>query len=329
MKKLFTLFLALAASVGTLFAANGKCGANLTWDLTDGVLTISGSGDMTHWEWEGDVPGYSYHESITSVIIGDGVTSIGYLAFYQCTGLTSVTIGNSVTGIGDYAFAMCIGLTSVTIPASVTGIGGGAFNACTGMTSMVVENGNTVYDSRDNCNAIIETASNTLVAGCQNTIIPNSVTGIGAGAFAYCSGLTSIEIPNSVTIIGDGAFGECTGLTSIEIPNSAKSIGGWAFYGCIGLTSVTCKAVVPPTCGGDPFAKVEKSIPLYVPENSVYAYKVATEWENFTNIQGRIFEALDEITNDKSQMTNKVIKDGRLLILRADHTYTLTGQEVK
>ena len=274
----------------------GKCGDNLTWDLTDGVLTISGSGDMAHWEWEGDVPWYSYHESITSVIIEDGVTSIGYLAFYNCTGLTSVTIGNSVTGIEEAAFAACIGLTSVTIPASVTGIGGGAFNACTGMTSMVVENGNTVYDSRDNCNAIIETASNTLVAGCQNTIIPNSVTGIGTGAFAYCSS-----------------------LTSIEIPNSAKRIGGWAFAQCTGLTSVTCKAVVPPTCGGDPFAEVEKSIPLYVPENSVYAYKVATEWEYFTNIQGRIFEAIENISGNLEGF-HKILHDAQILILRGEKT---------
>ena len=126
-KKLFTLFLALAASVGTLFAVNGTCGANLTWDLTDGVLTISGSGDMTTWEWEEEIPWYSYHESITSVIIGDGVTSIGYLAFYNCTGLTSVTIPNSVTVIGEISFLACAGLTSIVIPASVTGIGLGCF----------------------------------------------------------------------------------------------------------------------------------------------------------------------------------------------------------
>ena len=118
-KKLFTLFRALAASVGTLFAANGKCGANLTWDFTDGVLTISGSGDMTHWEWEEEIPWYSYHESITTVIIGDSVTSIGYMAFYNCTGLTSVTIGNSVTGIGEISFFACTGLTSVTCKAVV------------------------------------------------------------------------------------------------------------------------------------------------------------------------------------------------------------------
>ena len=195
----------------------GKCGDNLTWDLTDGVLTISGSGDMAHCEWEGDVPWYSYHESITSVIIEDGVTSIGYLAFYNCTGLTSVTIGNSVT------------------------------------------------------------------------------------------------------IIGDGAFYGCSGLTSIEIPNSAKRIGGWAFAQCTGLTSVTCKAVVPPTCGGDPFAEVEKSIPLYVPENSVYAYKVATEWEYFTNIQGRIFEAIENISGNLEGF-HKILHDAQILILRGEKT---------
>ena len=328
MKKLFTLFLALAASVGTLFAVNGKCGANLTWDLTDGVLTISGSGDMAHWEWEGAVPWYSYHESITTVIIGDSVTGIGYIAFYNCTGLTSVTIGNGVTDIGEGAFVGCSGLTSIEIPANVTGIGMGAFAGCTGLTSMVVENGNTVYDSRDNCNAIIETASNTLVAGCKNTIIPNSVTGIGQNAFTYCSSLTSIEIPNSVTVIGDGAFGACTGLTSIEIPASVTRIGGWAFAQCTGLTSVTCKAVVPPTCGGDPFAEVEKSIPLYVPENSVSAYKVATEWEYFTNIQGRIFEAIENISANLNG-SHRILQNAQILILRGDKTYTVTGQEVE
>ena len=329
-KKVFTLFLALAASVGTLFAVNGKCGDNLTWDLTDGVLTISGSGDMAHWEWEEAVPWYSYHESITSVIIGDGVTSIGYLAFYQCTGLTSVTIPNGITVIGNYAFLGCSGLTSVTIPNSVTGIGEGAFNACTGMTNMVVENGNTVYDSRDNCNAIIETASNSLVAGCQSTIIPNSVTSISNGAFAYCSSLTSIEIPNSVTVIGDGAFGACTGLTSIEIPNSVTRIGGWAFYQCTGLTSVTCLAVVPPTCGGDPFEEVEKSIPLYVPENSVSAYQWATEWRNFTNIIGIPSEAIEDVyagTNRNS--SHKRLRDGIILIERNGQLYDPNGRQVK
>lgn len=118
-------------------------------------------------------------------------------------------------------------------------IDGSAFSGCKGLTSIRVEAGNIVYDSRNNCNAIIETASNTLIAGCKNTNIPNSVTSIGSRAFHGCTGLTSITIPNSVTRIGSFAFEDCTGLTSITIPNSVTSIGNYAFRGCTGLTSIT------------------------------------------------------------------------------------------
>ncbi len=176
---------------------------------------------------------------LTSVSIPNSVTTIAYGAFWGCSGLTSVTIGNSVTSIGTYAFYDCTGLTSVTIPNSVTSIGGSAFGGCSGLTSMVVESGNTKYDSRNNCNAIIETATNALIYGCKNTIIPNSVTSIGNSAFLKCSGLTSLTIPNLVTSIGDYAFYGCTGLTSVTIPNSVTSIGPNAFRNCSGLTSVT------------------------------------------------------------------------------------------
>ena len=175
---------------------------------------------------------------LTSIEIPNSVTSIGNYAFYNCSGLTSATIGNSVTSIGIYAFNGCSGLTSINIPNSVTNIGNSAFNGCSGLTSMAVASGNTVYDSRDNCNAIIETVTNTLFAGCKNTIIPNNVTTIGSNAFYRCSGLTSVTIPNSVTTIGSSAFYGCSGLTSINIPNSVTNIGNSAFNGCSGLTSI-------------------------------------------------------------------------------------------
>jgi len=104
----------------------------------------------------------------------------------------------------------------------------------------VVESGNPRYDSRNNCNAIIETANNVLIVGCKNTTIPNSVTKIGPCAFFGCDGLTSIDIPNSVISIGANAFAYCTGLTSIDIPSSVTSTGYGAFVGCTGLTDVYC-----------------------------------------------------------------------------------------
>ena len=175
----------------------------------------------------------------TVISILEGTLGIAGSAFQYCANLTGVIIPNSVTSIGSDAFFDCANLTGVTIPNSVTSIGERAFSGCSGLTSIIVASGNTKYDSRNNCNAIIETASNTLLYGCKKTTIPNSVTSIGGGAFCNCSGLTSVTIPSSVTSIGESAFRGCSSLTSVTIPNSVMNIGSGAFSFCSGLTSIT------------------------------------------------------------------------------------------
>ena len=175
-----------------------------------------------------------------NTIIPNSVTKIGNFAFGACVSLTSIVIPNSVTEIGHYAFYSCDSLTSIDIPNSVIEIGYGVFESCSGLTSIVVESGNPRYDSRNNCNAIIETAYNTLLYGCKNTTIPYSVTTIDDYAFYGCDSLTSIVIPNSVTEIGYGAFYDCIDLTSIVIPNSVTSIGDNAFCNCWRLADVYC-----------------------------------------------------------------------------------------
>ena len=179
------------------------------------------------------------------------VTEIDDAAFRNCSALTSITIPEGIVRIGKLAFAECSSLTSITIPKTVTQIdcggiwigdnyySGHIFTHCPSLTSIVVEEGNPRYKSIQNGNGIIDKTTNTLIAGDQTTIIPDSVTSIGEAAFRNCDALTSITIPNSVTSIGKYAFRGCNKLTSITIPNSVTSIGYEAFCSCHALTSVT------------------------------------------------------------------------------------------
>ena len=164
------------------------------------------------------------YSGVTSISLPNSLVSIGDDAFrYSC--LETIVIPNSVKSIGKGAFSKCNMLTSVTISESVTSIGADAFYGAHRLSSIVVKEGNKVYDSRNNCNAIIETSSNILMSGCKNTKIPNSVTTIGEMAFYDCDGLISVEIPNGVTTIGKEAFAWCESLKSITIPNSVTKIG--------------------------------------------------------------------------------------------------------
>ena len=178
-------------------------------------------------------------KGLASFEIPEHITSIGAGVFNSCHSLSSVRLSNGLKSIGDNAFYDCLALTSIEIPNSVTSIGQMAFSRCMELNEIIVAKDNPVYDSREGCNAVIETKTNTLVAGCGNSFIPNSVTAIGRTAFHGCGTLSEIEIPNSVTAIGDNAFDGCYELSSIEIPGSVKKLGKRAFYSCVGLASVS------------------------------------------------------------------------------------------
>ena len=200
-------------------------------------------------------------ETATYYGISYPVTVIGSDAFKDCNALTSIIIPGSVTIIDNDAFKNCSSLTSITIPSGVAYIGYEAFSGCNSLTTMNVESGNTVYDSRDNCNAIIEMSTNTLVAGCENTVIPNNVTAIGSYAFSNCSGLTSISIPNSVTTIDVSAFSGCTGLTKVKVDKES-----------------------PISILSDDFPNRTNAM-LYVPKGSRSTYLSTDYWKEFAKIK--------------------------------------------
>ena len=214
------------SSVFAAETASGTCGENLTWTLEDGVLTISGTGEMD--SCYSGAPWADLNMQISEVVILDGVTSIGECAFYSCSSLSSITIPDSVASIGDSAFEECSSLTSIIIPDSVSRISRGMFFGCSGLTSITIPESVTSigYTAFFKC------------SGLTSITIPESVTNIGIYAFYGCSGLTSVVIPEGVTIVEDSTFSCCSNLTSITIPESVTKIGWYAFSGCYSLPEI-------------------------------------------------------------------------------------------
>ena len=207
-------------------------------DNTDAHTIFYGSIKKIEHEWiDQNAISHEFANGFGKIKLNDEVTEIEDFVSQDCEELYYITIPNGITAIKDYAISSCE-IKSIFIPSSVTEISESAFFCCNKLLSIVVDKRNKVYDSRDNCNAIIETATNTLIKGCVNTKIPDSVTKIGADALSSNEDLMTISIPNSITEIGESAFSFCENLTAIEIPNSVTEIGRGAFMCCSNLKTI-------------------------------------------------------------------------------------------
>ena len=274
--------------------------------------------------------------SLESITIPQSVTSIGNSAFADCSSLTSITIPEGVTSIGDYAFWGCSSLASITIPEGVTSIGKGAFSGCSSLASVTIPDsvtsiGNHAFHS---CTSL------------ASVTLPDSVTSIGVGAFSACTSLASITIPEGVTSIGEGTFSGCSSLASVTIPEGVTSIDSWAFEKCSSLVSITipeevtwvgssaftdctslasvyCKPKTPPTTNVSqpPFDNNASGRKIYVPAESVEAYKTAEWWSDYADD----FVAYDfekgEVVNLESRKIYYTSTDGNVVTPYATNVF--------
>lgn len=263
---------------------------------------------------------------LEAINLPNSVKYIGRYAFSNCSQITSLIIPNGVDTIEEYAFFSCKKLADLEVSESVRAIGQSVFASCGGLTSISVAHGNVTFDSRNNCNAIIETATNSMIVACKNTVIPPTITGIeqgafsgcqdivtieipdgvvniGSAAFSYCTGLNTINIPNSVKNIGEGAFAFCSGLIVIELPDNLISIGNSAFYSCSNLTSIVIPGKVE-YIGAEAFASC----------NSLQAVTMSNK---VTELGNNVFDHCSSLTNVK--LSNNIKKMGREVFMGCDN----------
>ena len=249
-------------------AASGTCGKDgdkLKWVLSgDGILTISGSGDMMDCSFNAPAPWNEHQDSIRQVVLSEGVRSVGKFAFWGSGMLSGVSLPKSLVSIGDEAFSHCSSLTEIALPDSVESIGEGVFSFSPKLESITVlqnpkfytENG-VLFSAADHClicyppaltaetYAIPEgtqAVADSAFVGCETlteVTFPSSLASIGDAAFCGCSGLTALSLPDSVAAVGKWAFEDCSGLRTVSLPESLTSLGDFAFAYCQALTEAT------------------------------------------------------------------------------------------
>lgn len=209
-------------------AQTGSCGPNATYTYENGMLTISGDGGMKDYGRPEDIPWYKYRDEVTAVIVTDGITGVGNLAFCDMKNLFSASFPSSMKAIGEYAFSNCERLTAITLPDSLQSIGTRAFERCTSIS---------------------------------NIKIPANVTNIGSGAFYRCYGLTTITVPKSVKTMGNSVFAYCKGLITANIKADIDEVPMWTFYGCGALTDVSFSSKITEV-GENAFARCDSMTDL-------------------------------------------------------------------
>lgn len=289
---------------------------------------------------------------LTTITIPNSVTTIGEHAFTWCKGLTSVTIGNSVTTIGKDAFYYCPKLTSITIPKSVTTIEEYAFGSCEslfdvyvswtqksqlptlgeGVFDFIAYDETSYSDGPQNATLHIPAGTKNMYETADGWKDFGKIESVELGEIFEIDGINYIITSNATVAVTTKIpqySGHIVIPASVTINSrtySVTELGDKAFSGCMDITSITCYATVPPLCGAQCFSLVDKSIPVYVPKESVAAYKQAEKWKEFTNIQGMESD-LNTINAIKSNRY-KVFKDGKLMIIRDNVPYNFQGMRL-
>ena len=243
----------------------------------------------------------------------NSILNVGVSAFDGCNMLESLTFGSYIASIGSYAFSECNGFSTLTIPSSLNSIGNNAFYNCGGLNYISVDSDNRTYDSRNNCNAIIRTSDNTLLLGCNNTTIPESVTSIESSAFYNCNTLRNLTIPKFVTSIGDDAFFGCSSMSEmvvnavalnsnftrspygpqgnaslkkVYIDSTVTRLPDYMFAGCSAIDTIMVNNTIPPIVYANTFDYANLSnIPVIVSCGAIPTYENANFWYNFRRIQ--------------------------------------------